>query len=128
MNKSVGKVTTNGVILKPHENETVIFLKKQGFDIELIQKSNIKGVHSPDLIIKGEKWEMKAPIGEGNQLMKNTIQKALRQSNNIIIDLRRTKRHQMKCIREIKTHFYKSKHAKKVLIITKGGKSIDFEK
>jgi len=75
-----GKITPNGVVLKNHENATVVFLTELGYNIELIPTSNIKGVHTPDIRIRGVEWEIKTPIGEGKQLMENTIQKALRQS------------------------------------------------
>ena len=99
-----------------------------GFDVELIPKINIEGVHTPDIVINGVKWEMKAPIGEGGSLMKNTIQKAVKQSPNIIIDLRRAKRHQTKCLRELEKHFDKSKSIKSLKIITKSGRVLDFKK
>ena len=96
-----GKLTANGVILEKHEMATVVFLLNLGHDIELIPKSNQRGVHTPDMWMEGQKWEMKSPKGEGEYLMANTIQKAVKQSHYIIIDLRRTKRYQAKCLQEI---------------------------
>ncbi len=126
--KRKGKITPNGVILKTHENITVVFLTEQGFDIELIPKSNIKGIHTPDIIMNNLKWEMKAPIGSGKYLIANTIQRAVRQSPNIIIDLRHTKRHQVKCLKEIENEFRKSNSVKRIKIITKAKKMLDYEK
>ena len=117
--KKKGKITPNGVVLKTHENATAVFLTEQGFDVELIPASNIEGVHTPDIKMDGLKWEMKAPLGEGNQLMENTIQRALRQSQNIIIDLRHTKRHQTKCLRELEKQFLNKKGIKHLKVITK---------
>ena len=125
--KKKGKITPNGVVLKTHENATAVFLTEQGFDVELIPASNIEGVHTPDIKMDGLKWEMKAPLGEGNQLMENTIQRALRQSQNIIIDLRHTKRHQTKCLRELEKQFLNKKGIKHLKVITKSGKTLDFE-
>ena len=71
---------------------------------------------------------MKAPLGEGNQLMENTIQRALKQSQNIIVDLRHTKRHQTKCLRELEKQFLSKKGIKRLKVITKSGKTLDFEK
>lgn len=127
MNKK-GKITPNGVVLKTHENATVVFLTEQGFNVELIPRSNIEGVHTADMKINGLEWEMKAPLGEGNQLMENTLQKALRQSQNIVVDLRRTKRHQAKCLRELQKQFIGKKSIKRLRVITKSGKMLDFEK
>ena len=126
--KKKGKITPNGVVLKTHENATAVFLTEQGFDVELIPASNIEGVHTPDIKMDGLKWEMKAPLGEGNQLMENTIQRALRQSQNIIIDLKHTKRHQTKCLRELEKQFLNKKGIKRLKVITKSGKTLDFEK
>ena len=122
--KKKGKITPNGVVLKTHENATAVFLTEQGFDVELIPASNIEGVHTPDIKMDGLKWEMKAPLGEGNQLMENTIQRALRQSQNIIIDLRHTKRHQTKCLRELEKQFLNKKGIKRLKVITKSGKTL----
>ena len=126
--KNKGKIIPNGVILKTHENATVVFFTEQGFDVELIPKSNIKGVHTPDVQIDGVCWEIKSPIGEGRYLMSNTIQKAVKQSHNIIIDLRRAKRHQTKCLHELEKEFRKSKSIHHLKIIKKDGKTIDFIK
>ena len=127
MNKK-GMITPNGVLLKEHENATVVFLTELGYNVELILKSNLKGVHTPDIRIGRTKWEMKSPKGEGGSLMKNTIQKALRQSQYIIIDLRRTKRHQIKCLRELKREFDNSKSIRRMMVITKTGQILDFKK
>lgn len=126
--KKKGKITPNGIVLKTHENATAVFLTEQGFDVELIPTSNIEGVHTPDIKMNGLKWEMKAPLGEGNQLMENTIQRALKQSQNIIVDLRHTKRHQTKCLRELEKQFLSKKGIKRLKVITKSGKTLDFEK
>ena len=127
MNKR-GKITPNGVVLKYHENATAVFLTEQGFDVDLIPTSNIEGVHTPDIKMNGLEWEMKASIGEGKYLMANTIQKAVKQSHNVIVDLRHTKRHQTKCLRELENEFRKSGSLKRLKIITKSGKTLDFEK
>lgn len=49
--KNKGKIIPNGVVLKTHESATVVFLTEQGYDIELIPKINIQGVHTPDIRI-----------------------------------------------------------------------------
>ena len=126
--KKKGTIIPNGVVLKEHENATVVFLTELGYDVELIPKSNVEGVHTPDVKIGRIKWEMKSPKGEGGSLMKNTIQKALKQSCYIIIDLRRTKRHLTKCLRELKRQFDNSKSVRRIMVITKGGRVLEFQK
>ena len=128
MTKIRGKIIPNGVILEKHEYKTVLFFTEIGFDVELIPKSNQKNVRTPDIIMCGIKWEIKSPKGQGRWLLENTLQKASRQSPNIIIDLDRIKIHQTKCLQELERQFYKSKKAKLLKIITKTKKVVDFEK
>ena len=123
-----GTIVPNGVVLEAHELATVVFFTELGYDIELIPRSNTEGIHKPDIRMDGLEWEIKAPKGEGKSLIKNTLQKAARQSGNVIIDLRRTKRYQDKCIAEINREFKLSSSLKRVKIITKSGKLIDITK
>ena len=123
-----GKIIPNGVILEKHEYRTVLLFTEMGVDIELIPKSEEKGVHAPDILMNGLRWEMKSPKGEGKYLMQNTIQKAVKQSRNVIVDLRRVKRSQERCLQELEKEFGSSKNLQKLKIITKSRKILDFEK
>lgn len=123
-----GKIIPNGVILEKHEYRTVLLFTEMGVDIELIPKSEKKGVHAPDIVMNGLRWEMKSPKGEGKYLMQNTIQKAVKQSRNVIVDLRRAKRSQERCLQELEKEFGSSKNLQKLKIITKSRKILDFEK
>ena len=97
-------------------------------DVELIPKSDKKGVRTPDIIMDGLKWEMKSPKGKGRWLLENTLKKAVRQSPNIIIDLDRIKIHQTKCLQELEKQFYKSKGVRWLKIVTKTKKIVEFKK
>ena len=123
-----GKIIPNGVILEKHEYRTILLFTEMGIDIELIPKSERKGVRAPDIVMNGLKWEIKSPKGEGKYLMQNTIQKAVKQSGNVIIDLRRVKRSQERCLQELKNEFDKSKSLQRLKIITKSNKILDFKK
>ena len=123
-----GKIIPNGVILEKHEYKTVLFFTEMGIDVELIPKSERKGVHAPDVIMNELKWEIKSPKGEGKYLMQNTIQKAVKQSKNVIVDLRRTKRSQERCLKELEKEFNNSRSLRRLKIITKSRRMLDFEK
>ncbi len=123
-----GRIIPNGVVLEKHEYKTVIFFTDLGNDVELIPKSNRQGEHSADIRMEKLFWEMKAPRGEGGSLIKNTLQRAAQQSENVIIDLRRTKRHQAKCLSEIMREFENSKSLKRIKIITKAQKLLELSK
>lgn len=123
-----GSIIPNGVVLKEHEMATVVLLTELGCNVELIPKSNLQGVRTPDVRIEGLLWEIKSPKGEGESLMKNTVQKACRQSCNVIVDLRRVKRYQEKCLSELNREFEYSRSLKRLKIITKNGSIIDLVK
>lgn len=126
--KRKGKIIPNGVVLETHEMATVVLLTELGIDVELVPRSNKPGQHTPDIKMLGLFWEMKAPKGEGNALMKNTLQKAARQSENVIVDLRRTKRHIGRCLPELRREFVASRRLKHLKVITKRLEVVDFIK
>ena len=128
MNQKKGIITPNGVTLEKHEYATVLFLTNEGYNVELIPKSNLEGQHTPDVVIDNVRWEMKSPTGETKNTIKNNIQNALKQSTNVILDLRRIKRPMEKCMNEIEREFKENKKIKRILVITKTGKLLDFSK
>ena len=123
-----GKIIPNGVILEKHEYKTILLFTEMGHDVELIPKSDTKGIHTPDIIMDGLKWEIKAPKGDGRWVIMNTLQNAQRQSENVIIDLRRIKLPQDKCLAALEREFVHSKKLKRMKVITKAHKLLEFSK
>ncbi len=123
-----GKITPDGVSVEKHEYATVLLLTEMGYDVELVPRSNREGEHTPDIIIDNVKWEMKSPTGETRNTIKNNIQGALRQSVNVILDLRRVKRPMEKCLKDIDREFTHNKKIRRLLVITKSKKVLDFSK
>ncbi len=124
----MGQLIRNGVHLQNHEFETIKTLLKDDIEINLIPPTQGKGIKTPDFTINNVIWEMKAPEGNGKKTMQNTIQKAGKQSPNVIIDLRRSKMPQNKAISELKQYFQLSKRLQKLKIITKDAVILDFSK
>ena len=124
----MGKLIQNGVHLEPHEFNTVRLLLNNGYDVELIPPSRIKGLRMPDIILQGVPWEMKSPEGSGKYTIKNIVQSASHQSENIIVDLRRCKMNDDIATTEIERYFNFSKRIRRVKVITKIEKVIDFQK
>ena len=123
-----GKIIPNGVLLEKHEYTTVLFFTKLGFDVELIPQSNIKGVHTPDIIIDGIKWEIKSPQGKSKASLEHAFRKARKQSENITIDLRRSKIVEEVAIKEICRRFNQTVSCKKLRIITKNCMLLEYQK
>lgn len=124
----MGQLVRNGVHLQDHEFETIKVLLQEDVEINLIPPIQGKGIKTPDFTINSVIWEMKAPEGSGKKTMQNTIQRAGKQSPNVIIDLRRSKMSQERAINELKHHFQLSKRLNKLKIITKEAEILDFLK
>ncbi len=123
-----GKITPNGVVLHTHENATVVYLTAQGFDIELIPPVQLKGARTPDIKMLGIDWEIKSPRSNGKYTIEHSFRSALKQSPNIIFDIRGSKMLQQKCVAEIERRFNDFKKVKRVMIITKRHKLLDLSK
>lgn len=123
-----GTLTQNNVHLNAHEYQTVKLLLNNGFDVELIPPSKIKGLRMPDIMMQGVAWEMKSPEGNGKNTLKNAIQNASHQSDSIIIDLRRTSILDRIAVKELKKRFKLSRRLKRMIVICKDEKLLDFKK
>lgn len=123
-----GKLTQNSVHIKDHEYSTVKLLLETGSDIELIPPSRIRGVRMPDIVMHGVAWEMKSPEGNGKHTIKNTIQNASHQSQNVVIDLRRYQLPEEGAIKELVKFFNLSRRLRRMKIICKGDKILDYTK
>jgi hypothetical protein len=73
-------------------------------------------------------WEIKAPKGDSSRTIENNLRSALRQSANLIIDLRRIKLNERKAISQITVKFKKIKKMNRLLIIQKNQKLIDIKR
>ena len=123
-----GILNSRGVHLQPHEYHTVKILLENGNDIELIPTSGTKGVQTPDFMMDGLSWEIKAPEGGSKNTIKHNIQNAAHQSENVILDLCRCKLDESFALKEAQHHYNLSKRIKRLKVITKSEEIIDLQK
>ena len=123
-----GKIIPNGVSLEKHENETVVFFTELGYDVELIPPSNSPKVKTPDFIMDGSEWEMKSPCGKSKVSLEHMVKRATKQSENIVIDLARSKMDEGIAVREIERCFAQISLCRKLKIITKSRKLVEYNK
>ena len=117
--KKKGKVIPNGVSLQAHEFKTVVYFTERGFDVELIPTSHTPRDKKPDIFMAGVNWEMKAPEGTGRMTIEHNLRKAMHQSENIIMDLRRYKKEKVnEAIKLLKKNFKLSRKIRRLCIIT----------
>lgn len=111
---------------RPHE-ETASQIIASSFrsDIVFLRRHQSK---NPDLFILRTNmlWELKSPIGNSKHTIQNNLRDAGKQSENIIIDLRRTKMYEKQAISRI-YEYMKKEHTriKQIKVITKASKVID---
>ena len=126
--EKIGRINTNGVCLEAHEYNTIHHLASFGLDIEVIRPTNTPKTHNADYLIKGMVWEAKSPNGGGNSTIARQFHKASKQSDKMILDLRRVKLEAQKAEREVRFRFEKSRNIKRLMLITKDGKLFDIRK
>ena len=123
-----GKITPNGVSLEKHENETIVFFTELGYDVELIPPSNSPKSKTPDFMMGGVAWEMKSPQGKSKISLEHIFKKATKQSENIIIDLSHSKIEERIAIKEIERRFSQTSSCRKLKVITKSHKLLEYKK
>lgn len=74
---------------------------------------------TPDVSIQGIEWELKSPVGSSANNIQKNMREAAAQSENVVIDLRRSKLHQTRAVGYIKQFTERYKKLKRVLVITK---------
>ena len=124
----IGKITPNGVSLEKHENDTVVFFTNLGLNIELIPPSNTPKAKTPDFMMCGKAWEMKSPQGKSRVTIEHAFKRAAKQSENIVIDLRRTKISTNESRSSLDKLFKASRRVKNLKIITREQDLLDLKK
>ncbi|MCA9301142.1 hypothetical protein H6801_01330 [Candidatus Nomurabacteria bacterium] len=117
-----------GVFPEMHELETAAVFLAQGFDVEFLLPSRIKGIRTPDVKIDNILWEIKCPTGSGKKTVEKQLQRASGQSKNIIFDSRRTKLVDTYIEKELRKQLKLSRSFKKLILITKEGIRLDIKR
>lgn len=126
--KKKGIINPNGVSLEKHEYDTILFLTTLGHNIELIPPSHIPNRRTPDFRMSGLEWEMKSPKGKSRSTLEHAFQTAMKQSVNIIFDLRRIQMPNDRAVTTLCRLFDYSKSIRRLLIITKEQKLLEYNK
>ena len=118
--------------IKPQPNiyeQEVARILAHKFQSDILFVSPRYSLHTPDIQIvnTGEFWEIKNIQGNGKNTIEDNLKRAAKQSCNVVISLLRTKMTQTQAIARIR-YFLNHPHGsiKKVILIPRGGKTIDF--
>lgn len=107
----------SGRILHKHEIETVMKLLCFGDDIFCQAESKL--IKTADIVWRNEAWEIKNITGGTRNTIKNSIEKARKQSRYIILDMSDSSISLERSLGKIKTLFIYNKKIIKILIISK---------
>lgn len=125
----LGKLTIRyGRYPEAHELKTTEIFIKQGFDVEFLPESKIKHQKSADILMNGQLWELKSPIGKGKRTIEKTFEKASKQCNNLILDFRRCPIHTQEILKTVDKEWNFRRNLKHMLIITKQNKVLDYHR
>lgn len=108
-------------LIQDHELKVGHILAQAGHDVVFLPVTTGK---SPDIKYRGKIWEIKSPKGSKRRTIENNIRNALKQSQNVIIDLSRTQRADSVCIRDIQTQIEHRPALRSVIVINKAGRVI----
>ncbi|MDR1197217.1 MAG: hypothetical protein LBL08_03025 [Candidatus Nomurabacteria bacterium] len=117
---------------EPLKNEiaTTNFLVAQNkkTTIRFLAVSKAKGIRTPDIEMNGMKWEIKNPRKNGKYTLDHAMKSALKQSHNVIFDLRQCIISERNAVNKLKKDFKTVKILKRLIIITKSRRCLHFEK
>ena len=127
--KVVGKIDISALNVPPekHEFNTAKYFAELGYDIEFIKPRYISGQDNPDFMMQGKIWETKSPIRYNRVTFEHTFKKAMKQSDNIIFDLRRLdKQDEELYLYDLKKRA-KSRKIKNLVVVSKDGSKLDIK-
>ena len=129
MSKQTGNISIPGdVDIWPHEYQTAVALARAGYNVTFIKKSDVQHEQTPDILIDGERWEMKAPKASNARAIDRNLRRALRQSTRIIIDARRIKGLPDSTVeREMRKHAHEMKSIEKLIFVNHRGDVVDIK-
>lgn len=124
-------VVPPGVFVDVHEKLAVDFLASElGYDVTFLAPNRRKGAKTPDIEMNDLVWEIKCPKGKSSRTIENNLRLALKQSPNIVLDLRRMDGRipTRKLLNEAERQFSLTKSVKHVIVITRQEERIDFKR
>ncbi|MCL2001906.1 hypothetical protein FWG76_00680, partial [Candidatus Saccharibacteria bacterium] len=119
-------IELEGVKMQEHERDSILRLRKLGFDARPILPPGTIG--APDVVIGNQLWEIKSPNGGSHkETIAQQFRRAKKQSSYMILDCARVKLTDNFVVKEAcrQLHSPRNRHSiRKVKIITKTQKII----
>ena len=118
-----------GINVWKHELSTANALASIGYVVEFLPTKDIKNAKSPDILMNGEKWELKAPKTDKLSAIERNLKRATKQSSNIVIDSNRLRKIRDSTVQKfLLQKFKQQKTIKKLLFVNRKHQVIDISK
>lgn len=118
-----------GINVWRHELLTADALATAGYIVEFLPTKDIKNTKSPDVLMNGEKWELKAPKTDKLSAIERNPKRATKQSSNIVIDSHRLRKIRDSTVQAFLLQKLKQqKTIKKLLFVNRKHQVIDISK
>lgn len=103
-----------------HEVLTALRLAEEEMDVLFRIDSRKKGAKNPDAEMNQQVWEFKAPTGEGKNTVDSQMKRAGKQTERLVLDLRRSELDDKKSIRDVRQGM-QGRHLTQVIVIDHAG-------
>ena len=103
-----------------HEVLTALRLAEEGMDVLFRIDSREEGVKNPDVEMNQQVWEFKAPTGQGKNTVDSQMKRAGKQTERLVLDLRRSELDDKKSIRDVRQGM-QGRHLTQVIVIDHAG-------
>lgn len=110
-----------GFAPQAHELDTAQRLANAGHRVRFQVPSTTKGVRTPDILLDGKPWEMKAPTGSGRHTISHQLSRASGQANRLVLDTSRTPLADVDIIDEVRRRLGPGSSLLEVLVLCKDG-------
>ena len=126
----LGKIDISELNTPPEqaEFETAKYFAVLGKDITFIRPSAIPNQHRPDILMDGVEWEIKCPLGDSKRTIENNMRKAIKQSHNVIFDLRHMGMSDSQCVSQLEQQFNRRSQLRRLFIIKRNGELLSYSK
>lgn len=125
MKKQFFVIVPSNVKPLPSEKEmSVAYILAEYFraDVKLVARNAQK---SADFLITGKYWELKSSTGTGKHNVQHSLQRASKQSKNIVFDARYSRMHASRLKSELRLQMRLIHGIERLLMIEKSGKVIE---
>ena len=121
-NQDIKVIIPSNLDNPPEENEiqiAQIVANHYNARVEFLRPVDDYKRKTPDIMFRGQLWEMKSPMGKSKNTIGRQMKRALKQSRNIIVDGRRSPLHDKEIEAELRRQSFERHSIRRLIFISK---------